>query len=133
CRGWRVFAVHPSYPLRTTAWRQDLAALAERATTERPDVMLGDFNATWDHRPFRHLLAAGYRDAAAQSGAGWQPTWPVRPAVRPAWMRLSPSVTIDHVLVGAGLVAASTRTARIPGTDHKALVASLVVGRSPGS
>lgn len=131
-QGRRVFAVHPSYPLRNAAWRGDLQALASRARAERPDVLLGDFNATLDHRPFRAILGLGYRDAAEQSGAGWQPTWPVRRAVRPLWMRLLPSVTIDHVLAGEGLVATSTRTVVVDGTDHKALVATLVDGR-PGS
>lgn len=132
-RGLRVFALHPAYPRRNAAWRADLAALAARARAERPDLMLGDLNATRDHRPFRDILAAGYRDAAEQAGSGWQPTWPVRGTTHAFGVPLPPSVAIDHVLVGDGLVATSTRTTVVGDTDHKALLASVVVTRSPGS
>jgi endonuclease/exonuclease/phosphatase (EEP) superfamily protein YafD len=132
-RGMRVLAVHAAYPRRNAAWRDDLAALADRAGTERPDIMLGDFNATQDHRPFRGILAAGYRDAAEQAGSGWQPTWPVRGTAHVFGVPLPPSVAIDHVLVGDGLVATSTRTVVVGHTDHEALIATLTVDGRPGS
>jgi endonuclease/exonuclease/phosphatase family metal-dependent hydrolase len=125
-RGRRVFAVHPAYPRRNAAWRGELSALAVLAARDRPALMLGDFNATQDHRPFRVILRAGYRDAAEQAGSGWQPTWPVRGTARPFGLPLPPSVAIDHVLLGDGLVATSTRTVVVGGTDHKSLVATLV-------
>jgi endonuclease/exonuclease/phosphatase family metal-dependent hydrolase len=109
--------------------RLDVAVLAR---TERPEFMLGDFNATVDQRPFRRILEAGYRDAAEQAGSGWQPTWPVRGTARPFGLPLPPSVAIDHVLVGDGLVATSTETVVVGGTDHKSLLATLTAG-SPGS
>jgi endonuclease/exonuclease/phosphatase (EEP) superfamily protein YafD len=132
-QGRRVLALHTAYPRRNAAWRSDLAALADRARADPPDLMLGDLNATRDHRPFRELLATGYRDAAEQAGSGWQPTWPVRGTSHPWGVLLPPSVAIDHVLVGRGLVATSTRTVVVGGTDHKALLATLVVDRRPGS
>ena len=129
-QGRRVYAVHSSYPRRNADWRRDLAELAQAARAERPDLMLGDFNATRDHRPFRTLLDVGYRDAAEQAGAGWQPTWPAPGTTRQMGVLLPPTVAIDHVLVGPGLVAASTHTRVVGGTDHQALVARLV---APGS
>jgi endonuclease/exonuclease/phosphatase family metal-dependent hydrolase len=126
--GLRIFAVHPAYPRLPAAWHSQLTAIAARARVEHPDLMLGDFNATVDHRPFRTILDAGFRDAAEQSGAGWQPTWPVRGTARPFGVPLPPSVAIDHVLVGRGLVATSTETTVVGGTDHKSLVATVVVG-----
>jgi endonuclease/exonuclease/phosphatase family metal-dependent hydrolase len=131
-RGLRVFAVHPAYPRRNAAWRSELAALAARAAADRRQVMLGDFNATFDHRPLRPILGTGYRDAAEQAGSGWQPTWPVRGTARPFGVPLPPSVAIDHVLVGDGLVATSTETVVVGGTDHKSLLATLTAG-SAGS
>ena len=131
-QGRRVFAVHPAYPRRNTAWRGELSAIAVLAERERPEIMLGDFNATLDHRPFRTILGTGYRDAAEQAGSGWQPTWPVRGTAHPFGVPLPPSVAIDHVLVGDGLVATSTRTVVVGGTDHKSLLATLADG-SAGS
>jgi endonuclease/exonuclease/phosphatase (EEP) superfamily protein YafD len=122
--GLRVFAVHSADPRRNAAWRRDLAALAAAASRERPDLMLGDFNATADHRPLRRLLDVGYRDAAEQAGAGWQPTWPARGS-RPLGVPLPPSVAIDHVLVSDAWSATRTRTVAVGGSDHKALIAQV--------
>lgn len=124
--GLRVFVVHPAYPLHPEDWRVELAALLEAAEATRPDLMLGDFNATLDHRPMRAFLDAGYRDAAELAGEGWQPTWPADGAGIVGLV--PPLVQIDHVLVPDGWTAASTRTVHIPGADHRALVAEV----SPG-
>jgi endonuclease/exonuclease/phosphatase (EEP) superfamily protein YafD len=132
-QGRRVFAVHPTFPGEVAAWRSDLAALADRAAGERPALILGDFNASRDHEPFRRILGLGYRDAAEQAGSGWQPTWPTHGLGRLVRVPLPSTVTIDHVLVGEGLVATSTSAVRIPNTDHKALLATITVDRRPGS
>ncbi len=124
---WLV-AVHTSQPYTAFAsWRPDHDALY--AAVERlrgPVVVAGDFNATLDHGPMRRLLGLGLSDAARVSNAGWQPTWPVdessgRP--RPFGLGL---MTLDHVLTSADFEAVSTRTHRIPGSDHRTLVAGLV-------
>lgn len=123
--GWRVMAVHPAFPL-SPRWAQDQEILRRAALTERPDLVLGDFNATLDHRPMRQLLDTGLRDAAELTNAGWQPTWPAngfRGLPVPAW------VAIDHVLVGPRLTALWTSTETIPDTDHKALVAGVAKRR----
>lgn len=122
---FRVLAVHTATPeAAPTPWLHDLETVhsrAEEAVKAGPTMVLGDFNATRDHEPFRGILGAGLRDAAEQAGSGWQPTWPTRH--RKSWLR--PLVTIDHVLVSRQFEAIRTRTVEVPNTDHLALVVEL--------
>ena len=67
----------------------------------------------------RQLLSTGLRDAYEVDGAGRPVTWPNG---RP----IPPFVQIDHVLV-RGLDVQSVEDVRIPGSDHDAVVAHLVV------
>lgn len=121
-----VWGVHPAYPYSAN-WLRDQAHLAERAAHDRPDLALGDFNASIDNPPFRDVVRrGGFRDAAEQAGSGWQPTWPTD-GFRGIPL---PLAAIDHVLVGERLAATATRTHVIAGTDHKALVADLRVRRA---
>lgn len=85
--------------------------------------LLGDFNATLDHAELRRLLDTGYRDAAEVAGEGLSLTWP---AGRP---RLPPLVAIDHLLVDERLAVRRVRVIDVPGTDHRAVFASLSVPR----
>lgn len=121
-------AVHPDYPLSPAPWRADLATVASVAReVEGPHVVAGDLNATVDHAALREVLDAGLRDAAEQSGAGWQPTWP-RPGADgvPGGLHVPLSLLrLDHVLVSPELVAVETRTAPVSDADHLALVADL--------
>jgi endonuclease/exonuclease/phosphatase (EEP) superfamily protein YafD len=128
-------AVHPLTPMRDRgySWQRDLARLLPLAQDSGPQVVMGDFNASRDHQPFRDLLAAGFVDCAdAAQHRTWPGfTWPVSwdlysdrenrrfPDRRtPALMRL------DHVLVkGAGTVVHTARPVRVPGTDHHAVLA----------
>lgn len=120
--GLRIFGVHPAYPF-APGWAKDQALLATAARAEHPDVVLGDTNSSLDNPLFRDLLSTGLEDAAEQSNAGWQPTWPVD-----GFRGLPvPLAAIDHVLVGEKVVALATRVHDIPGTDHRALVADLAV------
>jgi endonuclease/exonuclease/phosphatase (EEP) superfamily protein YafD len=120
--GLEVWAAHPAYPF-DERWDDDQRLLADAADlATRPDLALGDFNATAANPVFRALLdRTGLRDAADVAGSGWQPTWPTDGS-----MRLPvPLAAIDHVLVGDRLVALDTRTRTVDGTDHAALVADL--------
>ncbi len=122
---FRLLAVHTSMPLASSdGWSRDLRTLQVRAAAsvkEGPTLLAGDFNATFDHAQLRKVLDVGLRDAAEQSGGGWQPTWPTR--YRRDW--LSPLIAIDHVLAGESYVASRTRTVEITDTDHLALLADL--------
>ncbi len=42
---------------------------------------------------------------------------------------LPPLIRIDHVLYGPGLVVTAIRTQPGPGSDHRALLATVAVGR----
>ena len=112
----RVLAVHPAWPAGDlAAWRNDQAlvlAEAERGV----DLVLGDLHATADPGAVRALADAGLRDVAEVANQGWQPTWPSRPF---------PLVAIDHVLVGPRLAGVSSRTLRVGGSDHRAVVAEV--------
>lgn len=123
-----LFAVHPTYPLHIEGWRAQHAALLAAAERDRPDLMLGDFNATLDHTPMRRLRDAGYRAAAELAGEGWQPTWPATGTGLQGL--LPPVVQIDHVLVDDGWSALATWTVDVGGTDHRALVAEVAATAS---
>jgi endonuclease/exonuclease/phosphatase family metal-dependent hydrolase len=84
-------------------------------------VILGDFNATLDHAAFRDLLDDGYVDAADATGDGLAPTWSGGPLNLP--------ITIDHVVLDARLGVRATSVHTIAGSDHRAVVAELVLPR----
>ncbi|MGI9063165.1 MAG: endonuclease/exonuclease/phosphatase family protein [Pseudonocardiaceae bacterium] len=118
--GAEVVAVHVVAPvgrIDPAEWRAELAALPGSVPGR---VLVGDFNATLDHRPLRRLLATGYRDAAASVGAGLRATWPTDTP-------LPPVAAIDHVLIGQGCTVRSFDVVALPGSDHHAVVAALVL------
>ncbi|ETK36073.1 endonuclease/exonuclease/phosphatase family protein [Microbispora sp. ATCC PTA-5024] len=123
-----IVSVHPCAPRyveRLRCWRDGLAALPRPGRGVR--ILSGDFNATLDHARVRDLLAAGYRDAADATGDGLSTTWPYRP-----WRLLGvqvPPVTIDHVLVDPRVAVRSFAVNRLPRTDHRSIVADLVLPR----
>jgi endonuclease/exonuclease/phosphatase family metal-dependent hydrolase len=122
----RVTVVHPLPPLNRS-WAPQWGAVMRRlpGADSRGDVQLlvGDFNATLDHRAMRALLGRGYLDAADEVGAGFTWTWPAlgHPHTLP--------ITIDHVLVDRRVRALGVTAVRIPGTDHRALIARLRLPR----
>lgn len=82
----------PSRQKNVAPWREQLATLAIQETG-RPAIMAGDFNATEDHRPFRHLLGQGWRDVHDKKGCGFGLTFPVN------GMLPIPVMRLDHILV----------------------------------
>lgn len=120
-----LLAVHPSAPVYPQDWVRDQATILDVARRERPDLVVGDFNATLDHVPMQRLVAAGWRDAAELANSGWQPTWPSNELFHLGPVGLPPLVQIDHVFVGSGMTALSTHTVEIGRTDHRGLVATV--------
>jgi endonuclease/exonuclease/phosphatase (EEP) superfamily protein YafD len=104
------------------AWRGDLRALPPATPGGPLRILAGDFNATLDHAELRRLLDTGYQDAAAEVGAGLKGTWP-------HGRRLLPPVAIDHVLADARCGVRSFSVHTIAGTDHRAVLAELVLPR----
>jgi endonuclease/exonuclease/phosphatase family metal-dependent hydrolase len=122
--------VHTAQPMsEPVAWHTDHATIATVVRRmegwKAPLVLAGDFNATLDHAPMRRLLGTGLRDAARQSNAGWQPTWPGgdNPDHQlPFGLRV---MALDHVLFNRQFSAISTSTYSVFDSDHLALVARL--------
>ncbi|QBS45498.1 hypothetical protein DMB37_01790 [Nocardia sp. CS682] len=114
-----VFAFHPVPPVYgTQVWADELSRLREileRAPANRPAIVGGDFNATFDHAQYRSMLSGRFSDAAEQAGAGHLVTYPTD-------KRFPPLVGIDHILVAGGR-AVAVQTVGLPGADHRALVA----------
>lgn len=133
-----VVVAHPAAPVfrdDAAGWAREIADLPGPAPREGPPrLVIGDLNATLDHRPLRELLAGHgashgtWRDAAATVGAGLQGTWPTDAT-------LPPFAAIDHVLVSGPVAPVDVTTRVLPGTDHAGVVARLLVadGRAPVS
>jgi endonuclease/exonuclease/phosphatase (EEP) superfamily protein YafD len=120
----QLMAVHVTPPFRhqVAAWRSDLRAVPRAEPSGPLRILAGDFNATLDHAELRDLLDSGYDDAADEVGAGLRATWPNA-------RRLPPPVTIDHVLADERIGVREFSVHPIPGTDHRAVFAELVLPR----
>lgn len=116
-----LVAAHPNAPTEPDLWSDDHAALLTAVRDHQPDLVVGDLNATGDHAPLRALADAGYRDVGELANEGWQPTWPTGDR----WPISFPLAQIDHVLVGPRLAAIGQHTVAIPGSDHRAVVATV--------
>jgi endonuclease/exonuclease/phosphatase (EEP) superfamily protein YafD len=119
------YAVHTAAPfasVRTREWKRDLRTLPPAASPGALRILAGDFNATLDHAELRRLIGTGYEDAAEEAGAGLKPTWPFNG-------RRIPPVTIDHVLADVRAGTGEVRTLPLPRSDHRAVLAELVLPR----
>ena len=121
----RVVAVHTVAPAGSAVnqWRKELATVAGAGAGSGPLLLAGDFNATYDHREFRSLLAGagGGRtlvDVAASAGSRLVPTWPMR------GYRL-PGIALDHLVTTRDITGSGYSVHPLAGTDHAAVVATL--------
>ncbi|MFN2495181.1 MAG: endonuclease/exonuclease/phosphatase family protein [Pseudonocardiaceae bacterium] len=114
-----VHAVAPVGRIPPATWRAELGGPAPRPGPATR-LLVGDFNATLDHQPLRALLSTGYRDAADVLGRGLRATWPTDTA-------LAPVAAIDHVFVEQTCLVRSFETLPVPGADHRAVVAEIVL------
>ena len=103
-------------------WRSDLEAVARVADRPGNRLLIGDFNATYDHSEFRELLGAGpgLVDVGAASGSRLVPTWPMEGP------RL-PGITIDHLVTSPQVGSSGYQVHTVPGTDHAAVLARLSI------
>jgi len=119
-----VESAHPLAPYALEAedaWRRDLESLPRADQAGVPKLVLGDFNSTLDHRGLRDLISHGYRDAADATGKGWISTW------GPYDGKPIPPVTLDHVLVDKRIGVRETQVHGVPGSDHRAVVATVTL------
>lgn len=122
----RAIAVHPPPPnMGYENWRKPLEALPS-AGAGVPWVLAGDFNSSLDQAEFRTVVDSGYRDAGDATGKGLQPTWPSS--------RVFPwgLMTIDHILADRRLGVADYGVDGLPGSDHRAIHAQLVLPGTDG-
>jgi len=112
----------PPVDARVDQWRSDLAAVARLADRPGNRLLIGDFNATYDHVEFRQLLAAGpgLVDVGTASGSRLVPTWPKEGP------RL-PGITIDHLVTSRQVGSSGYQVHSVPGTDHAAVLATLAL------
>ncbi|TNB72198.1 endonuclease/exonuclease/phosphatase family protein [Arthrobacter sp. BB-1] len=121
-----VTNVHTRAPVEHMAgqWRGDLAAVGRVAAGGGSRLLIGDFNATYDHAEFRSLLRGGdgqgLVDVGVAAGARLVPTWPMDG-------QLLPGVTIDHVVTSPDIWSSSYAVHRVDGSDHAAITAVLDV------
>ena len=118
----RVKAVHPApagQPRRRAGWQEAIAALPGADARGDVEILAGDFNATLDHRELRALLDRGYVDAADAVGDG------LRLDLARAAARRALPLTIDHMLVDRRVRVEGVTVVRVPGSDHRAVIAVL--------
>jgi endonuclease/exonuclease/phosphatase family metal-dependent hydrolase len=115
-----VHPPHPTDPPKIAEWERTLAALPPAGREGDLRVLAGDFNATLDNSDLRDVIDRGYVDAADAAGAGLTTTYPGR-FIFP--------ITIDHVLADRRIEVADVDVEKVPGTDHRAVIATLVLPR----
>lgn len=116
----RLLALHAPRPGLGGRRERQLAFVAERARAAGEDrvLVVGDLNVT----PFSPLFAAlldagGLRDSMI--GQGLQPSWLSR--------FLPLGLTLDHVLVGAGIEVIQRKRGREFGSDHSPVIVDIIV------
>ena len=126
----RLTVVHTCAPLggHVERWRDELSAVARWVSVPWPhrgaippsrSVVVGDFNATAQHKGIRRLLAQGLVDAASSRAGGWAATWPAHRC----W---APLLRLDHIFVGPELGVVSSGSTKAPGSDHKMVFATIM-------
>jgi endonuclease/exonuclease/phosphatase (EEP) superfamily protein YafD len=127
---FRLLVIHTWGPVgrrKIGWWRAQLAEIADRARSapssgdNLPVVMVGDFNATRQHRSFDRLVGTGWSDAGALCFGGWRGTWPANRWWRPPLFR------IDHILTGPGVSVRTSRAGQARGSDHRPVTALLTL------
>ncbi|HMC96439.1 MAG TPA: endonuclease/exonuclease/phosphatase family protein [Flavobacteriales bacterium] len=117
-RSMRVLAVHASSPIDYGQFRNrnaQLRALAREVASQcMPTIVVGDMNTVhWDH---------AYADLCIRSGLS-----PLVGTGERSWPSMGPLalIPLDHVLASAEIVSSGVDSFRLPGSDHRGLVADL--------
>jgi endonuclease/exonuclease/phosphatase (EEP) superfamily protein YafD len=130
-RSVRVIGVHlqsPGKEAERQLWREQIDALSAEVAVMRHQgvnvVLAGDFNSALEHPAFR-TLATDLTDAGRATGRLFARTWPAGKSATTS-LRI-PVLGIDHILVDdtVGVRAYAERV--IPGSDHRAVIADLVI------
>lgn len=113
----------PPVDIRIAQWRRDLAAVGRLAARPGNQLLIGDFNATYDHMEFRRLVDGGPNgqklvDVGIASGGRFVPTWPMKGSKLPG-------IVLDHMVTTARISSSAYAVHRVPKTDHAAILATL--------
>lgn len=92
-----------------------------------PVVLAGDLNAVPGSPPFEVISRAGLRDFMPRWMGIWSATWPNGGG----WPK-APFFRIDHILAGGGLSLDGLQVHTIADSDHRAVVASVILPGSQG-
>lgn len=94
-----------------------LAEWQKSRLENRPDVLIGDFNATSRSGALAALRRAEMRDAQAEAGWWRGSTWP-----RTGWLAWMPGIRLDHALLGSLVECVGARTGEDFGSDHRPVI-----------
>lgn len=125
----RIRAAHLGPLPLPTSFQNDeptrvVGAVLERVETiPEPVVVLGDLNIG-DRQPFYRLMRRRLLDAHREAGWGFGHTFP---NMAFAGLPTPPLVRIDYVLHDDSWATRSTRTGNLAGSDHRYVVAELVL------
>jgi endonuclease/exonuclease/phosphatase (EEP) superfamily protein YafD len=130
-----LIAIHPPPPFKPALFQARNKQLGEITkyvnSLSSPVVIVGDFNITmWSQYYKNFVRKTGLRNA--RQGFGILPTWPIKTNYPPysriplplTWLL---SIPIDQCLISPSLKVASIRTGANVGSDHRPLIADLVI------
>jgi endonuclease/exonuclease/phosphatase family metal-dependent hydrolase len=119
----RIVGLHTQAPTpgKFAGWSADLDTLPRWCQADGAVILAGDFNATLDHHQLRSGMD-GCEDAGSAAGDGLTATWP---SSSPRWL----GAQIDHVLTRGQIAVSTFDVIDVPRTDHRAIMATLVLPR----
>lgn len=124
----RFGSVHPFSPRPSNQglWDRGLGSISQLREDDHTFVLMGDFNATWDHASFRYLLGGRFVDAGENAGEWFHMTYPANKKLF-AVIPVPAAVEIDHIVHDRGVVVGDLDAVTVSGSDHKALLGTLEV------
>ncbi|MDI2033139.1 endonuclease/exonuclease/phosphatase family protein [Paenarthrobacter nitroguajacolicus] len=120
-----VTNVHALPPIdeRIEQWRSDLVKIGRQASSPGNQLLMGDFNSSYDHSEFRAMLGSGpddttLVDVGTASVGRFSPTWPMEgPPL--------PGTVLDHLVTSPRVGCSDYLVQKVPGSDHAAVLATL--------
>ncbi len=133
-RHWRPMKQLPYFPIpvwfSTADQENAIQAIAEEArSTAQPLLVVGDFNVS-DRQPNYAVLRRSLRDAYREAGQGFGLTFP-NSNIPLGPFKIPPLIRIDYVFHNDDFAATAARTVADPVSDHRAVVADLVLVERP--
>lgn len=124
----RFGSVHPFSPRPSNQglWDRGLGTISQLQDDDHTFVLMGDFNATWDHASFRYLLGGRFVDAGENAGEWFHMTYPANKRLF-GWIPVPAAVEIDHIVHDRSVVVGDLDAVTVSGSDHKALLGTLEV------